>query len=81
MQYAKEYKAIKDGNDVVEFIDKYGLIAFLDEFMDDVEGRHERYEKWRQEHKTCENCIYYTEDGCQYWGDFTDCDNICNQWK
>jgi hypothetical protein len=81
MRYAEEYKAIKDGKDIVEFVDKYGLIAFLDEFMDDIEGRQERYEKWRQENKTCENCKYWTEDGCEYWGDFVDGEDICGQWK
>ena len=77
MQYAKEYKEM----DAMTFVEKYGLVAFLDEFMEDADGRHERYEKWRQENKTCENCKYYTEDGFQYWGDFVDCEDICGNWK
>ena len=69
MKYAEEYKAIKDGNDIAEFIDKYGLIAFLDEYMEDIEGRKARREEWRQANKTCENCRHWdNEEGyCRYW--------------
>ena len=88
MRYAKEYKAIKDGHGVVNFVEKYGLIAFLDEFMEDVEGRQERYEQWRKENKCCENGKWRDGDGvCEYWGDIVDTDSvddgkgICSAWK
>ena len=57
------------------------LIEFLDAYMADEEGRNQRMEKKRQANKTCQNCKYMTEDGCQYWGDFVDGEEICGQWR
>ena len=77
MDYIERYKEKLDNKTAT--VDD--LLEFLDLYMADVEGRHERYEKWRQENKTCQNCKYWTEDGCEYWGDFIDGEDICSQWK
>ena len=79
MDYADKFFAkIKDGTLEVD-----DMLEFMDKWLADESGRREREEKKRQAHKTCENCKYWTEDGCEYWGDFVDSEDmsICSQWR